>query len=50
MDPFSPNAQKQLHEFDLLREEIDMQRQTPIAATGNEATNIRSTLLRAWLH
>jgi hypothetical protein len=36
IDPFSPNAQKQLQEFDLLREEIDMH-QAPMmqANAGN---------------
>jgi hypothetical protein len=34
MDPFSPNAQKQLQEFDLLREEID--HHAPLAATGKQ--------------
>ena len=33
IDPFSPSAQKQLQEFDLLREEMD--HQAPLAATGN---------------
>lgn len=34
MDPFSPSAQKHLHEFDLLREEIDRHTPATLAATG----------------
>ena len=45
-DPFSPTAQKQLHEFDLLREEIDRQTTTTTsAATGETSVVPDQTLL-----
>jgi hypothetical protein len=36
IDPFSPNAQKQLQEFDLLREEIDMHQAPMIQANAGK--------------
>ena len=44
-DPFSPTAQKQLHEFDLLREEIDRQTTTTSAATGESSVVPDQTVL-----